>query len=53
MRVRDRLGLKGKTAGEGFAFNAWRIAKFGFQPAFPGYRFTPVSAMIAWQEGRR
>jgi len=53
MSVRDRLGLRGKTAGEGFAFNAWCIAKYGARPALVGYSFTPVAAMIAWQEGRR
>jgi hypothetical protein len=53
MRVRDRLGLRGKAAGEGFAFNAWYIAKFGPRSAFGGYSFTPVSAMLAWQDGRR
>jgi len=53
MSIRDRLGLRGKTAGEGFAFNAWYIAKFGPRPALVGYSFTPVAAMIAWQDGRR
>lgn len=42
---------------EGFAFNAWYITTFGPHAAncFNGevVRFTPVSALIAWSEGRR
>lgn len=43
--------------GEGFAFNIWYISKYG--PHAPNFfkgcpvRFTPVSALIAWSEGRR
>lgn len=56
MSTRDRLGLRGKTAGEGFAFHAWYLGKHRAHILDCGTffaRITPIGPMIAWQEGRR